>query len=78
MRFSVAADVNGPRNYHLGDQAMLEANLHTFRQIFRDNFFTSWLRRKSGTPAAMLDQSLGPALTPRTQCGVTVRKNIRF
>src|ERR1035438_7130360 len=32
-RLVVVADVGGLSRYHLGDEAMLEANLHTFRQL---------------------------------------------
>src|ERR1700690_98357 len=40
MRLVVAADVRGPRNYHVGDEAMLEANLRALRQIAPDLEFT--------------------------------------
>ncbi|MQA30418.1 MAG: hypothetical protein GEU82_11375, partial [Luteitalea sp.] len=32
-RLFVTADVGGPAHYHLGDEAMLEANLRMFRQL---------------------------------------------
>jgi polysaccharide pyruvyl transferase WcaK-like protein len=39
-RLVVAADVDGPGHYHLGDEAMLEANLGTFRQLVPHIQFT--------------------------------------
>lgn len=39
-RLVVVADVDGPGHYHLGDEAMLEANLRTFRQLVPDIQFT--------------------------------------
>ena len=33
LRLVVVADVDGPGHYHLGDEAMLEANLRTFRRL---------------------------------------------
>ena len=40
VRFFVVADVNGPRSFHLGDEAMLEANLRTLRQLAPKAEFT--------------------------------------
>jgi polysaccharide pyruvyl transferase WcaK-like protein len=54
MRLFVVADVSGSGNYHLGDEAMLEANLHTLRQIFQGIEFTvpsgdpAWTSRRYG------------------------------
>jgi polysaccharide pyruvyl transferase WcaK-like protein len=51
------ADVAGPRDYHLGDEAMLEANLETLRRWSPDVAFTvlsrdpSWTRRRYGVDA---------------------------
>ncbi len=39
-RLVVVADVDGPGHYHLGDEAMLEANLRMFRQLLPHIQFT--------------------------------------
>jgi polysaccharide pyruvyl transferase WcaK-like protein len=39
-RLVVVADVDGPGHYHLGDEAMLEANLRMFRQLVPHIQFT--------------------------------------
>ena len=46
-RLFVVADVSGPDQYHLGDEAMLEANLHALRQLIPGIEFTV----PSGDPA---------------------------
>ena len=91
MRPFVAPDVNGPRLYHPRNEPILEANFHSFRQIFRDIEFTVLSGEQARTSGrygieprqgprlpAMVDPSLVPALTPGAQCGVTVSANIRF
>jgi polysaccharide pyruvyl transferase WcaK-like protein len=40
LRLIVVADVGGPGHYHLGDEAMLEANLHMVRQLLPSIEFT--------------------------------------
>lgn len=56
-RLFVTADVGGPRHYHLGDEAMLEANLKMFRQFVPNITFTipskdpAWTSRRHGVEA---------------------------
>jgi hypothetical protein len=74
MCFFVAPDVNGPRNYHPGNEAMLGANLHTFRQIFRDIEFTVL----SGEPAWTSDRyGVESRQGPRLPAGHTAEISTR-
>ena len=62
-RLFVVADVGGPGHYHLGDEAMLEANLSTFRQLVPDVQFTVpsrdpvWTSRRYGVEALPTQES---------------------
>ena len=53
-RLFVVGDIGGASDYHLGDEAMLEANLHMFRQLVPGIEFTvpsrdpAWTRRRYG------------------------------
>ncbi len=48
-RLCIVGDVAGPSLYHLGDEAMLEANILRFRQLFPDIEFTALSRDPSWT-----------------------------
>ena len=53
-RLFVVADIGGPNHYHLGDEAMLEANLQAFRELIPEIQFTvpsrnpDWTSRRYG------------------------------
>ena len=81
MRILVTADVNGPGKYHLGDEAMLEANLHVFRRLYPDTEFTvvsgdpAWTSRRYGV------ESVRSPLIPAGHTGTSwtrwMRENAR-
>jgi polysaccharide pyruvyl transferase WcaK-like protein len=50
-RLFIVADVAGPDDYHLGDEAMLEANLETLRRLVPDVRFTVPSRDPAWTSA---------------------------
>lgn len=59
MNLFVIADVNGPANFHLGDEAMLEANLLALRQLVPGVQFTvlsgdpAWTSRHYGVQSLL-------------------------
>jgi len=61
-RLLVIADVGGPSHYHLGDEAMLEANLHKFRQLVPGIAFTvlsrdpDWTSKHYGVESFSISQ----------------------
>lgn len=73
---SVCCAKRGSAQLSSADEAMLEVNLQTFRQIFREMDLTVL----SGDPArTSYRNGVGSAgCTSGPQCGVPVRKNIRF
>ena len=59
-RLFVIGDVGGPGHYHLGDEAMLEANLHMFRQLVPGIEFTvasrdpAWTSKRYGVESVAI------------------------
>lgn len=64
LRLAVVADVAGPDDYHLGDEAMLEANLSTLRQLAPQIRFTVFSRDPAATRARYKVDAIQ---TPRSQ-----------
>jgi polysaccharide pyruvyl transferase WcaK-like protein len=62
MRLFAVGDVGGPSSYHLGDEAMLEANVDAFRQIVPGIQFTvmsadpAWTGKRYGVESASWDR----------------------
>jgi polysaccharide pyruvyl transferase WcaK-like protein len=82
-RLFVIADVAGPDDYHLGDEAMLEANLAAFRRFVPRIQFTvlsrdpSWTRARYGVeaiapPPFAIEQPDSPGTwsTPDVRCAL--------
>lgn len=61
-RLFVVADVGGPNHYHLGDEAMLEANIQAFRELVPGIQFTvpsrdpDWTSRRYGVKSLPFPQ----------------------
>ena len=77
MRLFVAADVSGPGNRHLGDEAIMEANLHTWTGR---RYFVQFARCPH-IPGGNDDGS-GTRASPSSSCAnqrfVKAHRNVRF
>lgn len=77
MRIVVIADVNGQGHYHLGDEAMLEANLQMFRRLYPDIEFTvvsgdpGWTQQRYGV------ESVRSPLIPPGHTGASWTRRMR-